>query len=61
MSNDQDAANTWVKNLGGGVADFVERPGKSTCRAVWHDELAAFEVLQPRGDYLRSMASAPAV
>lgn len=48
------AAATWAENLGGGAGDHG-RPGRQTCRAVWRDELAAFEVLQPRGDALRSM------
>lgn len=59
------AAEKWAASLGGGrssaagaiVGDRTERPSKSTCWAVWHEELAAFEVLQPRGDALRSMAS----
>lgn len=48
------AATVWAENLGGGTGDQA-RPGRQTCWAVWREDLAAFEVLQPRGDSLRSM------
>lgn len=48
------AATTWAENLGGRAGDHA-RPGRQTCRAFWREDLAAFEVLQPRGDSLRSM------
>lgn len=50
------AATTWAENLGGGAGDRG-RPGRQTCWALWREDLAAFEVLQPRGDSLRSMVS----
>lgn len=52
------AAATWAEGLGGGIGDDPGRPGRQTCWAVWHEDLAAFEVLQPRGDSLRSLVSA---
>lgn len=48
------AAGRWADGLGGGADDHF-RPGRQTCWAVWRDELAVFEVLQARGDSLRSM------
>ncbi|CAM9648288.1 unnamed protein product [Ectocarpus sp. 8 AP-2014] len=51
------AATEWAEGLGGGHGDDPGRPGRQTCWAVWHDELAVFEVLQPRGDSLRSMGT----
>eukprot|EP00752_Nemacystus_decipiens_P005527 g4999.t1 len=46
------AATGWAENLGAGDQG---QPGRQTCWAVWREDLAAFEVLQPRGDSLRSM------
>lgn len=56
------AADRWAKSIGGGsTADDAAgddwRPGKSTCWAIWREELAVFEVLQPRGDSLRCTVS----
>lgn len=53
------AAATWAEGLGGGAGDDPGRSGRQTCWAVWHEDLAAFEVLQPRGDSLRSLVSTP--
>lgn len=58
------AATAWAEKLGGGAYGGHGRPGRQTCWAVWREDLAVFEVLQPRGDSLRSMvriASAAAV
>ena len=49
------AASRWAGSLGGKEESDGRRPGKGTCKAIWHEELAAFEVLQPRGDSLKSM------
>ncbi|CAM9606920.1 unnamed protein product [Ectocarpus sp. 13 AM-2016] len=51
------AATEWAEGLGGGQGDDPGRPGRQTCWAVWHEELAVFEVLQPRGDSLRSLGT----
>ena len=51
------AASRWAGSLGGDEEGDGRRPGKGTCKAVWHEELAVFEVLQPRGDSLKSMVS----
>ncbi|CAM9318645.1 unnamed protein product, partial [Laminaria digitata] len=51
------AASRWAGSLGGKEEGDGRRPGKGTCKAVWHEELAVFEVLQPRGDSLKSMGS----
>lgn len=51
------AASRWAASLGGKEEGDGRRPGKGTCKAVWHEELAVFEVLQPRGDSLKSMVS----
>lgn len=48
------AARAWAENLGGGTG-VQGRPSRQTCWAVWREDLAVFEVLQPRGDSLRSM------
>lgn len=50
-------ATNWAESLGGGVGEDPVRLGRQTCWAVWQEDLAAFEVQQPRGDYLRSMVS----
>lgn len=55
------AASRWAASLGGGKEEGGgRRPGKGTCKAVWREDLAVFEVLQPRGDSLKSMVSTPA-
>lgn len=51
------AAASWAEGLGGGTGDDPGLPGRQTCWAVWHEDLAVFEVLQPRGDSLRSLVS----
>lgn len=52
-----DPATSWAESLGGGAGEDAGRLGRQTCWAVWQEDLAAFEVQQPRGDYLRSMVS----
>ena len=51
------AASLWAASLGGKEEGDGRRPGKGTCKAMWHEEIAVFEVLQPRGDSLKSMVS----
>lgn len=54
----QAAAVRWAGGIGGAEGgDESGRPGKSTCLAVWKENLAVFEVIKPRGDSLRSMVS----
>ncbi|CAM9846805.1 unnamed protein product [Scytosiphon promiscuus] len=50
-------ATSWAESLGGGAGEDPGRLGRQTCWAVWQEDLAVFEVQQPRGDYLRSMGT----
>ncbi|CAM9990184.1 unnamed protein product, partial [Hapterophycus canaliculatus] len=53
-----DPATSWADSLGGGAGEDPGCLGRQTCWATWQEDLAAFEVQQPRGDYLRSMGTA---